>query len=165
MDGRSPVHAIVTALWRALHVTMGKVLQDTEAMRFNTAIAQMMTFVNEATASATLPREIASSLLRIISPYAPHLAEELWAQLGEQGLVAHTTWPTHDPRLCVDDVVTLIVQVDGKLRDRIDVPREADEKTLETIARRAPNAVKVLAGREPKKVIVVPGRLVNIVVS
>jgi leucyl-tRNA synthetase len=152
------------ALWRALHVTLQKVTQDTEAMRFNTAIAQMMTFVNEATASTTLPREVVHAFLRALAPYAPHLTEELWAKLGERGLIAHAPWPVFDPQLCVDDVVTLIVQVNGKLRDRIEVPREADDATLERIARSAPGAEKVLAGRQPKKVIVVPGRLVNIVV-
>jgi leucyl-tRNA synthetase len=152
------------ALWRALHVTLQKVTQDTEAMRFNTAIAQMMTFVNDATASATLPREIVDAFLRALAPYAPHITEELWSKLGARGFIAHASWPAYDAELCVEDVVTLIVQVNGKLRDRIEVPRDADAAALETIARSAPGAAKALAGKEPKKVIVVPGRLVNIVV-
>jgi leucyl-tRNA synthetase len=151
-------------LWRALHVTIRKVLEDTEGLRFNTAIAQMMIFVNEATASPTLPREIATTFLRVLAPYAPHVAEELWARLGHTGLIASAPWPAHDPELCLEDTITLVVQVNGKLRDRIQVAREADAKTLEECALRSPGAEKTLAGRPPRKVIVVPGRLVNIVV-
>src|SRR5690606_8312051 len=85
------------ALERALHVTVRKVLEATEALRFNTAIAQMMIFVNEATNSATLPRAIVETFLRVLAPYAPHIAEELWARLGAEGLIARATWPAHDP--------------------------------------------------------------------
>jgi leucyl-tRNA synthetase len=152
------------ALWRALHVTIRKVLGDTEALRFNTAIAQMMTFVNQATASATVPREIISAFLRVLAPYTPHIAEELSIRLGEEGLIVHAPWPAYDPQLCVEETITLIVQVNGKLRDRIEVPRDADDATLRATALQAPAVEKVLAGRAPKKVIVVPGRLVNVVV-
>lgn len=151
-------------LWRALHATIRKVLEDTEQLRFNTAIAQMMIFVNEATASATLPKEIAGTFARVLAPYAPHLAEELWARLGNAGLVASAPWPEHDPQLCMDDTITVVVQVNGRLRDRIQVAREADAKTLEAAALRSAGAERALAGRPPRKVIVVPGRLVNIVV-
>jgi len=148
---------------RSLHKTVKKVMEDTEGLRFNTAIAQMMTFVNDATSSETLPRGIASTFLRALSPYAPHVCEELWARLGEVDLIARAEWPAHSETLCVDDTITWIVQVNGKKRDSVDAPREIAAHEIETLAMATEGAVRTLAGRNPKKVIVVPGRLVNIV--
>jgi leucyl-tRNA synthetase len=152
-----------SALNRVLHATTKKVLEDTEAMRFNTAIAQMMIFVNEATSSATLPRPILDAFLRVLAPYAPHLAEELWARLGAADLIAHATWPPHDARLCEDETIELAVQVNGKRRAAISVPRDADAGLIERLALQSDGVVRILDGRAPRKVIVVPGRLVNIV--
>jgi leucyl-tRNA synthetase len=149
---------------RTLHVTIQKVLQDTEAMRFNTAIAQMMIFVNEATASATLPRAIVRDFLRVLAPYAPHIGEELWARLGERQLIARAQWPAHDAALCIEDTVELAVQVNGKRRDVIQVPRDADQAAIERTALAADGVVRSIDGKPVRKVIVVPGRLVNIVV-
>ena len=151
------------ALQRALHATIKKVTEDTEALRFNTAIAQMMIFVNEATSSATLPRAIVRDFVRVLSPYAPHLGEELWERLGERDLVALATWPAHDPALCVDDTIELPVQVNGKRRDVIIVPRDADVATVERLALASAGVARSLDGKAPRKVIVVPGRLVNVV--
>jgi leucyl-tRNA synthetase len=151
------------ALNRMLHLTIGKVLEDTEALRFNTAIAQMMIFANEATSSAALPRAIVRDFLRVLAPYAPHLAEELWARLGEEGLIARASWPLHDPALGVEDTVELAVQVNGKRRDAIRVARDADPASIERAALAADGVVRSLDGKAPRKVIVVPGRLVNIV--
>ena len=150
-------------LHRTLHVTIKKVLEDTEALRFNTAISQMMVFVNEATASATLPRAIVRDFLRVLAPYAPHLAEELWARLDETELVALATWPAHDAALCVEDTIELAVQVNGKRRDVIVVPRDADQATLERLALACEGVARTLDGKAPRKVIVVAGRLVNVV--
>jgi leucyl-tRNA synthetase len=152
------------ALHRTLHLTISKVLEDSEAMRFNTAIAQMMIFVNEATNSATLPRAIVQAFLRALSPYAPHLGEELWARLGATDLIARAPWPAHDPALCEQDTIELAVQVNGKRRDVITVPRDAEQRLIERLALESEGAARTLDGRAPKKVIVVPGRLVNIVV-
>ena len=152
------------ALNRVLHATIGKVLEDTGSLRFNTAISQMMIFVNEATASATLPREIVLSFLCVLSPYAPHVAEELWARLDHTDLIAHAAWPAHDEALCVEETITLVVQVNGKRRDTIDVPRDVDRRTVEELALKTAGAERSLEGRVPRKVVVVPGRLVNIVV-
>jgi leucyl-tRNA synthetase len=149
---------------RHLHATIAKVLDDTENMRFNTAIAQMMIFVNEATSGASVPRSVASAFLRVLSPYAPHLAEELWSRLGETGLVVHAAWPEHDPSLMIDESVEIVVQVNGKRRDRIRVRRDADRVHIETLALQAPGVERALDGRTPKSLVVVPGRLVNIVV-
>ncbi|MCZ6726495.1 MAG: leucine--tRNA ligase [Acidobacteria bacterium] len=151
-------------LEKVLHKTIKKVQQDTETLQMNTAISQMMIFVNEATQAKTLPREIASAFLRVLAPYAPHLAEELWSRLGMENLIAHAEWPAYDEALCVDDTITIVVQVNGKKRDELSVPKDADRATLEQLALASEKAGRFLEGREPRRVIVVPGRLVNIVV-
>jgi leucyl-tRNA synthetase len=148
---------------RTLHLTIGKVLEDTEALRFNTAIAQMMIFANEATASATLPRSVVCDFLRVLAPYAPHIAEELWFRLGATDLIARADWPAHDPTLSVEETVELAVQVNGKRRDSIRVRRDADQAAIERAALAADGVVRSLDGKPPRKVIVVPGRLVNVV--
>jgi leucyl-tRNA synthetase len=130
----------------------------------NTGIAQMMIFVNDATAAETLPRGIAMSFLRVLSPYAPHLCEELWQRLGETELIAHAEWPSWDPALCEDETITIVVQINGKKRDELQVPRDTDREELERLALAAENAQRFIDGQEVKRVIVVPGRLVNIVV-
>jgi leucyl-tRNA synthetase len=150
-------------LQKSLHATTGKVLEDTEALRFNTAISQMMIFVNQATASTTLPREIVGKFLRVLAPYAPHLAEELWARLGERELISGTEWPSHDSTLTAEDNVTVVVQVNGKVRDKVNVPPGIDAGALEKAALQCAGVQRILEGRTPRKVIVVPGRLVNIV--
>ncbi|MEM1205244.1 MAG: leucine--tRNA ligase [Acidobacteriota bacterium] len=156
------------ALEKTLHKTIKKVYEDTEGLRFNTAISQMMVFVNEATAANSVPRGILQTFARVLAPYAPHLAEEMWQRLtpeGEDaGLVVSQPWPGHDESLCVEETVTVVVQVNGKLRDRIDVPKDISKDDLETLALGSENAKRFLEGKEPRKVIVVPGRLVNIVV-
>jgi leucyl-tRNA synthetase len=151
-------------LEKLLHKTIKKVKEDTEGLRFNTAISQMMTFVNEATSAKTLPKSIATTFCQVLSPYAPHIAEELWERLGQAGLVCQEAWPAHDDRLTVDDTVTLGVQVNGKRRDEISVPKDADDKTCEAVALASPTVQKFMEGKPAKKVIVVKGRLVNIVV-
>ena len=133
-------------------------------MRFNTAISQMMIFVNEATSSKTLPKETLSVFTQVLAPYAPHIAEEIWNRLGQEGLVSIADFPAHDESLCTEDTITLIIQVNGKKRDNLDVPKDASKDELEKLALAAPNAVKFMDGKEPKRVIVVPGRLVNIVI-
>ena len=143
---------------------MKKVAADTETLQMNTAIAQMMVLVNEATSSSTLPEETVKTFLRLLSPYAPHLAEELWARLGEDELIAHAPWPVHEEALCLDEEITVVVQINGKKRDELRVPRDADRETVERLALAAENVRRHLGGKTPKRVIVVPGRLVNLVV-
>ena len=151
-------------LERTLHKTIKKTASDTETMQMNTGIAQMMIFVNEATTAATLPRDTITTFLRLLSPYAPHLCEELWQRLGEPDLIAHSEWPQHDEALCVDDTITVVVQINGKKRDELQVSKDIDRGELERLALASPNALKHMDGKPPRKVIVVPGRLVNIVV-
>jgi leucyl-tRNA synthetase len=152
------------ALQKLLHKTMKKVLEDTEALRFNTAISQMMMFVNEATSANTLPRELLLQFCEVLSPYASHIAEELWSRLGGEGLVCQRPWPKHDDALVVDDAITLGVQVNGKRRDEITVPTAASDDEVKAIALASPTVQKFMEGQPAKKVIVVKGRLVNIVV-
>ncbi len=149
---------------RTLHKTIKKIDSDTETLQMNTAIAQMMIFVNQATSAETLPREILTSFLRLLGPYAPHIAEELWRRLDESGLIAHATWPIHDEALCIDDLISIVVQINGKKRDELQVSKDTEKDELERLALASEKARKYLEGREPKRVIVVPGRLVNIVV-
>jgi leucyl-tRNA synthetase len=151
-------------LHKSLHKTIKKVTGDTEGLQMNTAIAQMMTFVNDATAAERLPVTILKTFLRVLSPYAPHIAEELWSRLGEPELIAHATWPAHDETWCLDDTITVVVQVNGKKRDELQVTRDASRDELESLALASPGAIRHMEGATPRKVIVVPGRLVNIVV-
>jgi len=146
-------------LQRSLHKTIRKITSDTETLQMNTAIAQMMIFTNDATSAATLPREIVGAFLRLLSPYAPHICEEVWQRLGEEELIAHAEWPRWDPELVQDETITIVIQVNGKKRDELQVSRDTDKDELERLALASENAQK-----DPKKVIVVPGRLVNIVV-
>ncbi len=152
------------ALERTLHKTIRKVTSDTEALQMNTAIAQMMIFVNEATNAATLPKDTVATFLRLLSPYAPHICEELWQRLGYGELIAHAAWPVHDDALCVDELIPIVVQINGKKRDELQVPQDVDDATLERLALDSENARRYIEGRQVRRVIVVPGRLVNIVV-
>jgi leucyl-tRNA synthetase len=151
-------------LERTLHKTVKKITEHTESLQMNTGIAQMMIFVNDATQSATLPKETAATFLRVLSPYAPHLCEELWRRLGEPDLIAHADWPSFNPALCVDEMITVVVQVNGKKRDELSVAKDTAKDELERLALASDRARKHMEGKAPKKVIVVPGRLVNIVV-
>ncbi len=150
-------------LWRQLHKTIKKVSADIEALAMNTAISEMMIWVNAATAAETLPKESASMFVRILSSFSPHIGEELWQRLGNEGLVALAPWPEHDEALTVDDQIELVIQVNGKKRAALQVAKDTDKETLERLALETEAATRFLDGREPKKVIVVPGRLVNIV--
>ena len=151
-------------LEKTLHKTLKKVHEDTAGLRFNTAISQMMIFVNEATAAETLPRDLAKAFVLALAPYAPHLSEEAWERLGGEGLIAQAKWPAHDEALCVEDLITVVVQVNGKVRDRLEVARDTSKDDLERLALDSEAAQRFIDGKTPRKVIVVPGRLVNIVV-
>ncbi|HOE78390.1 MAG TPA: leucine--tRNA ligase, partial [Bacilli bacterium] len=123
-----------TALERVYHQTVKKVTEDIENLRFNTAIAQMMIFVNEVYKAPNVPQEYLENFLKLLNPFAPHLTEELWEFLGHQGTIAYEPWPTYDEAKTIHDEVTIIVQVNGKLRDRLIVARDTDAKELENLA-------------------------------
>jgi leucyl-tRNA synthetase len=143
--------------------TIAGVTADMEAVQPNTAIAKLMVWARDIAKDAPLPREAGEAFLRLLSPFAPHLAEELWARLGHTREVSLAAWPVADEKLLVADTIQLPVQVNGKLRDQIEVAADASEDAIRAAALAAPNVQKHLAGRAPKKLIVIPGRLVNVV--
>jgi leucyl-tRNA synthetase len=149
-------------LLKVLHQTIKKVGDDTEVLAFNTAVAQMMIFVNEVTAQEARPRKLLDPFVLVLAPYAPHLAEELWEKLGHNQSLAYESWPKFDEALLREDTVTVILQVNGKLRDRIEVAADTPKAELEKLALANDHVKEFLAGKQIKKVIVVPGKLVNI---
>ena len=154
-----------TSLSRLLHRTIAGIAEDIEALAFNKAVAKLYTLVGalEKAAPSHARAEAIATLPRLVAPMAPHIAEELWVHLGNAGLVADAAWPDVDPALLVDDQVTVAVQVNGKLRDTLTVAKGAAKDTLEAAALASPGVQRILDGALPKKVIVVPDRLVNIV--
>ncbi len=153
------------ALDRKLHQTIAGVATDIEALSFNKAVAKIYELVGALEkAKPSASRGVAArALVRLVAPMAPHLAEEAWARIGGDGLVADAAWPAVDPALLVEDEVTVAVQVNGKLRDTLTAPRGASRDDLEAMALRSDRIARLLEGAAPKKVIVVPDRLVNIV--
>jgi leucyl-tRNA synthetase len=150
---------------RKVHRTIAAVGQAIEALQFNKAVAQLyelVTAIEKAKPSQSRSEAI-RTLVKLIAPMAPHLAEESWEALGEERLVANADWPRHDPALLVEDQVTLAVQVNGKLRDTLTAPRGLDRAEAEALALASDKVQRQLAGASPRKVIVVPDRLVNIV--
>ena len=143
--------------------TIAGVTEDLEAMRFNTAISKLMVFARDVAKSAPFPRESAEAFTLLLAPMAPHLAEEIWSLLGNQHTLAHEPWPIVDESLLVADEITLVVQINGKKRGEIQLPADASNEVAQERALAVENVQKILDGREPKKIIVVPGRLVNIV--
>ena len=161
-DGNSGVDS---AIDRALHHAIAGIGTDIEALQFNKAVAkahELTNAVEKAAASASRDTAIAT-LVRLVAPMLPHLAEEAWAARGSAGLVADAPWPKADLALLVEDAVTIAVQVNGKLRDTLSVAKGTDRAALEAMARASENVMRALGGAEPKKVIVVPDRLVNLV--
>lgn len=150
---------------RSLHRTIQKVTEDTEGMRFNTAISALMVFTNEVGRLEIRPRSALETFVLLLAPYAPHIAEELWAALGHTQSLAYEPWPKFDPALTTADEVEVPVQIGGKVRARLMLPAGTDEKAIEAAAL-ADSAVKeAIAGRPVKKVIVAnKGKIVNIVV-
>ena len=150
---------------RILHPTIKKVGEDLDALKFNTAIAQMMTFVNEVMKLPTRPRAILEPFVLLVSPFAPHLGEELWRRLGHAETLAYEPWPGYDPKYCLADTVTVAVQVNGKLRATLELPRGTDQAAAEAAARADDRVTRHLDGGAVKKAIYVPDKLLNLVVS
>jgi leucyl-tRNA synthetase len=147
---------------RARHATIKAVGERLEAFKFNTAIASLMEFTTACLKAAT--RADLETLTVLLSPMAPHTAEACWERLGHQPFVATQTWPTYDPALTVSDVVSVAVQVNGKLRGTFEAARGISDDALKSTALAVPNVAKHVEGKTPKRIIVVKGTLVNIVV-
>lgn len=148
---------------RVLHKTIKAVTRDTETMGFNTAISRMMEFVNFYTKQTTRPQSAMEQFVLLLSPYAPHLAEELWQILGHKDTLAYIAWPEYDEALTQDATIEIPVQIRGKVRSRIQVPAGISKSDLEQAAKDDKKVAELLVGKELLKTIVVPGRLVNFV--
>jgi leucyl-tRNA synthetase len=152
-------------LKRKLHRTIAAVGEAIDGLQFNKAVAQLYELtsaIEKAKPSATR-HEAVRTLILLAAPAAPHLAEESWAALGESGMIADAAWPGYDSAMLVDEEVTLAVQVNGKLRDTLNAPRGLDRAAAEALALASDKVQRQLNGAPPRKVIVVPDRLVNIV--
>jgi leucyl-tRNA synthetase len=147
---------------RLLHQTIRKVTEDVEELRFNTAISQMMIFTNEMTKLERRPRALLEPFVLLLAPFAPHLSEELWERLGRVPSVAHQPWPSFDPALVVSDRMTIPIQVNGKLRGKIELAVTASREQIEALARE--QVQEWVQGKPPRKVIYVEKKLINFVV-
>jgi leucyl-tRNA synthetase len=161
----SPAAGEDKALDRKLHQTIAAVGANIEALAFNKAVANIYELANaieKAPASASRTAAV-ETLVKLVAPMVPHLSEEAWAALGREGLIADAAWPEADPALLVEDEVTIAVQVNGKLRDTLIAPKGTPRETIEEMALASEKVVRILDGKPPRKVIVVPDRLVNLV--
>jgi leucyl-tRNA synthetase len=150
---------------RAVHKTVQKVGHDIEAMRFNTAISAMMILVKHLGGMTAVPREAARTFVLLLSPFAPHLAEEIWQRLGGQHTLANEPWPTFDPDLVKDDVAEIGVQVLGKLRGTITIAKDASQDAAIALALLDPRVKGHVEGKTIKKVVYVPGKILNFIVG
>lgn len=150
-------------LTKVYNQTVKKVTEDYERMHFNTAISQLMVFVNEAYKVDDLPVEYMKGFVKMIAPIMPHMAEELWSQFGESETITYQPWPTYDPKALVEDEVEMIVQVNGKVRAKIKMAKDTDRDEAQQLALANEHVKKFTDGKDIKKVIVVPNKIVNIV--
>ena len=164
-DGQGAGEGADAAIDRKLHQTIAGVAADIEALSFNKAVAKIYELANvveKAQPSASRDTAV-RTLMLLVAPMVPHLAEEAWAALGREGLIADAAWPAVDPALLVDDEVTIAIQVNGKLRDTLTLPKGQSRDAIEAAALASDKVLRILEGKAPKKVIVVPDRLVNLV--
>ncbi len=154
-----------TETLRLLHETIKKVGEDIEALRLNTAISQMMIFVNHLQKTDTFSLETGKTFVRLLAPFCPHLAEELWERLGETPSVCYAPWPEYDPARLETETVKVVFQVNGKYRGDAQVPKAADQDTVLAAAKDQPRVATHLDGKTIRKVIYVPGKILNIVAS
>ena len=147
-----------------LHKTIKKVGEDIAEMRYNTAIAKMMEFTNDMTKQEKIRPEDFASFVKILAPFAPHFAEEMWEVLGNKNSVTLAPWPQYNPAKIIDETITLAIQVNGKLRDTLDVPADISEEDVRAAVFATEKIQKWLDGKEPKKIIYVKGKLLSIVV-
>ncbi|WJM06790.1 leucine--tRNA ligase [Paenibacillus sp. PK1-4R] len=148
---------------RTAHKTIKKVTEDLEHLRFNTSISQLMIFINDAYKADTLPREAMENFVQLLSPLAPHMAEELWSRLGHEGGISYVAWPEYDESMTVDAVVEIVVQVNGKIVTRATIAKDLDAQGMQDFTMELVPVKQALEGKTIRKVIAVPGKLVNIV--
>ncbi len=152
-------------LMKSLHKTIKKVTDDTATLNFNTAISQMMVYVNDLSRLESLPREAWEPFILLLAPYAPHLAEELWEKAGHEPSVANVTWPRYIEAMTLDDEIQIVCQINGKVRAKLMLPRDASKEDIIAAAKANDNVMKYLENAQIVKEIVVPGKLVSFVVK
>nr|WP_289039198.1 leucine--tRNA ligase [uncultured Allobacillus sp.] len=150
---------------KVYHETVKKVTEDYENLHFNTAISQLMVFVNEGYKAEVIPRQYVEGFVKMLSPIAPHLGEELWSLLGHEDSITYATWPEYDESKLTEDTVEIVLQVMGKVRSKVSVPVDATKEELEEIALADEKIKEWIEGKTVRKVIAVPGKLVNIVAN
>ena len=165
VDITGKVEADVASLRKTYAKTVAKVTKDTASLDFNTAISQMMIFINEASKMNSIPKAMWEGFVLMLSPYAPHLGEELWSKLGHKESNAYEPWPTFSEEFCVEDTKEIVVSVNGKVRDKFTCAADTPKEELENLAKQTEGYKKFTDGKTVVKVIVVPGKLVNIVVK
>ncbi len=152
-------------LVRTYHQTVKKATEDYTELRFNTAISQLMVFVNEANKQDVLPKELAEGFVKLLAPIAPHISEELWQKLGHDDTITYAEWPTFDESLLVENEVEVVVQINGKVKAKLVVAKDASKDEMEEAARADEKVLAAIEGKSIRKIIAVPGKLVNIVVG
>jgi leucyl-tRNA synthetase len=152
-------------LEKIYHQTVKKVTSDYETLNINTAISQMMIFINAVQKENVFPREYAEGFIKLLNPLCPHITEEIWERLGHSNTIAYESWPTYDEEKTIEDNITIGVQVNGKLRGTIDIKKDAPKEEVENLAKTNENVKKFTDGLNIVKVIVVPNKIVNIVVK
>ncbi|MBM4762621.1 leucine--tRNA ligase [Bacillus sp. B15-48] len=152
-------------LEKVYHQTVKKVTEDYEGLRFNTAISQLMVFINEGYKVNVLPKSYVEGFVKMLAPICPHISEELWQKLGHQESISYAAWPAYDEAKLVDDEIEIVIQVNGKIKAKLKVPADANRETLEQIAMDAQSVKEQIDGKTIRKVIAVPGKLVNIVAN
>lgn len=160
----SPGATLTAATENLYHLTIRKVQDDIEGLRYNTAISQMMILLNSLQKEPSLPQEVVSGFLRLLAPFAPHLSNELWQRLGLPGPISQAGWPSFDASKLVANTITMVFQVNGKHRGDAQVPTETTEEELLKIAETHPKVGPYLAGKQIKRTILVKGRLINILI-
>ena len=150
---------------KVYHQTVKKVTDDFETLNFNTAISQMMIFINSVYKEEVFPREYAEGFIKLLNPVAPHISEEIWEMLGHNGTMAYEPWPVYDDSKIVEDTKDIAVQVNGKVRATITISVDEDEESIKEKALNVENVKRHTDGKEIVKVIVIKGKIVNIVVK
>ncbi|KMK91399.1 leucine--tRNA ligase [Rossellomorea marisflavi] len=150
---------------KTYHQTVKKVTEDYEGLRFNTGISQLMVFINDAYKADELPREYVEGFVKLLSPIAPHMAEELWSKLGHEETISYEAWPTFDESKLIDNEVEIVLQVNGKVRAKVMIPTDMNKEDLEQLAKDHEEIKAQIEGKTVRKVIAVPGKLVNIVAN
>ena len=151
------------SLDKSYHQTVKKVSEDFDSLNFNTAISQLMVFINDCYKADTLYRSYIEGFVTMLAPIAPHISEELWNILGHEGTITYQPWPTYDETLLVDNEVEIVVQVNGKVRAKLNIAKDTSKEDMEAIALDNDSIKSEIEGKDIKKVIAVPQKLVNIV--